>query len=65
MLPKQLINFPSDSELKFLQVKQTKCGGGGGGFSLTRKDFWENVRPFIPRVRLFIYFNFNFIFNRD
>ena len=28
-------------------------GGGGGGFFLACEDFWENVRPFIPRLRIF------------
>ena len=35
-----------------------QCGGdgGSGGFFLACDDILENVRPFIPRLRLFFFF---------
>ena len=45
--------------LNCFQSKHTISGGAGGGaggaggFFLARDDFWENVRPFIPRLRFF------------
>ena len=33
--------------------------GGGGGFFLTREDFGENVRQFIPGLLFFFVFFLN------
>ena len=30
--------------------------GGGGGFLPGVPGFWENVQPFIPRLRFFFFF---------
>ena len=30
--------------------------GVGGGFFLASEDWWENVRPFIPRLRFSFFF---------
>ena len=41
-----------DLTLEWLASAITRLGGGGG-FSLTCKDFGENIRQCIPRLRFF------------
>ena len=46
---------------EFDRHEVTLCGGGGGGgdgFFPRLRGFWENVRPFISRLRFFFFFFF-------
>ena len=43
------------TETRQLMMKRYR---DGGGFFLACKDFLENVRPFIPRLRFFFFFFF-------
>ena len=38
---------------RLMQVPVLRVPAGRGGFFLRLRGFWENVRPFIPRLRFF------------
>ena len=50
--------FGEDWEINLNEPKgQTlKKNPRSGGFFLSCEDFWESVRPFIPRLRFFFFF---------